>query len=166
MPTTFQATFTTAKTAFETLHTQFLSEEGGNPTETQTKITANNDIHSKLMSMLLDGQEIFKTNEALQKQFIFTELLYLASGAGTAGIKGYITDTTTTFPIEGVLVSIAATKKSTLTDSEGRYEVLQVAAGIYTVKYEKVGYAPIIVENHEVKVGTTSTISKTMDIIP
>jgi hypothetical protein len=166
MPATFQATFATAKTAFETLHTQFLSEEGGNPTETQTKITANNDIHTKLMSMLLDGQEIFRNNEALQKQFIFSELLYLASGAGTAGIKGYITATATTFPIEGVLVSIAGTKKSTLTDSEGRYEILQVAAATYTIKYEKTGYTPIIVENHEVKVGTTSTVSKTMDLLP
>jgi hypothetical protein len=162
MPTTFQATFNAAKTAFAAAHTAFLSEEGGNPTDTQTKVAANNALYEDLMTMLLDGQEIFKRNDAVRKQFTFSELLYLASGAGTAGIKGYITDTATLFAIEGVHISIFGSKRTAETDNEGRYEISQLAAGVYNLTFVKKGYATVTLDGFEVKVGTSSSHSFAM----
>ena len=108
--------------------------------------------------MLLDGQEIFKDNPALVKQFIFAELLYRISGAGTAGIRGYITDKNTTFALPNVSVTIINTTLNTLSNPEGKYEINQIAAGIYTLKFEKIGYQTQIIENHEIKIGTKSKI--------
>ncbi|HRG59998.1 MAG TPA: hypothetical protein PK323_13670 [Bacteroidia bacterium] len=59
-----------------------LSQQG-----TEAKIIANNKVYSNLISMFLDGQEIYKTNELIRKQFVFEQVLNLVSGTGTASIK-------------------------------------------------------------------------------
>lgn len=158
MPLVFPDKFKTAQTTFDALHQQFLASEEQARLKTQTKQTANNRLYTDLISMLLDGQEIFKDNPALVKQFIFAELLYRISGAGTAGIRGYITDKNTTFALPNVSVTIINTTLNTLSNPEGKYEINQIAAGIYTLKFEKIGYQTQIIENHEIKIGTKSKI--------
>ena len=60
MPPAFQATFDTDKAKFESQHQAFLDSEELTNQATEVKILANNQIHASIMSMFLDGQEIFR----------------------------------------------------------------------------------------------------------
>lgn len=166
MPATFQAQFDQAKTAFSQLHNEFLNSEEIAIQLTQQKITANNEIYAKLMAMFADGLELFKEDEAISKQFTFAETLYLASGVGTSGIKGYITDAITGSSIEEVSITLIAAgkNKTVISDSDGHYSLLQVAAGTYSLKIEKAGYEPILLSNQEVKLGIISSLNLKLNI--
>ena len=162
MPATFAATFGTDKTAFDTLHQQFLQSEELSQQGTEAKIVANNKVHSSLMAMFLDGQEIYKTNEVIKKQFVFEQVLNLVSGTGTAGIKGYITTLGTNAPIQGAKVGIEQANKVATTDQDGKYQILQVAANTYTIKIEAEGHTGEIIENVIIKTGTVSMLSASL----
>ncbi|MFN8321861.1 MAG: carboxypeptidase-like regulatory domain-containing protein [Chitinophagales bacterium] len=166
MPATFQNTFKGEKEEFESRHEKFLTAEEDATVGQNDKIKANNTIHAELMGMLLDGQEIFKKEEALLKQFVFAELLYLASGTGTAGFKGRVTQAGTTLGIEGVKVTAKNNNKTTETDTNGKFELNQLASGIYTISFEKEGYQPKTIENWEVKVGTVSNLNVELTPLP
>lgn len=79
--------------------------------------------------MLLDSQEIFKTDDAVRKQFVLTDLLYLVRGAGVAGIKGSIFKQGSTALIPNAEIRIEGTSKSTQNDEDGKYSIIPVAAG-------------------------------------
>ena len=158
MPNTFLTAFEDAKKTFVQLHDAFLTSEETAQVQTQDKLIANNEVYTKLRGMFLDGQEIFAADEAVKRKFVFAEGLYLVSGAGTAGVKGYVTDAETQQIIMDALVTIVFKNRSTQTDNEGRYEMLQVASGFYTLKFEKTGYQTLLIENHEIKTGTTSKV--------
>jgi hypothetical protein len=159
MPPAFQAAFDAIKLDFEKKHNEFIQAEEEARIGAETKILANNKIYADLISMLLDGQEIFKNEEAIRKQFIFAELLYLASGAGTAGFKGTVTPIGSTLGLEAVTVSIKDNGKTATTNSEGKYEINQLPAGTYTIKFNKEGYLETVISNFIVKVGTVSTLN-------
>jgi len=129
MPLTFLPEFNMLKTDFETMHQEFIQAEEESRVGQDTKVNANNAIFSDLMSMLLDGQEIFKNEEPLYKQFVFTELLYLASGTGTAGVRGTVTDSNTNANLPNVNVIVGNTTKTTTTAADGKYEITQLASG-------------------------------------
>jgi hypothetical protein len=156
MPASFQTQFDTLKSDFEMQHQLFLDSQETATQQTHEKITANNEVYAQLIKMCLDGQEIFRKDESLKRQFIISDLLYLASGAGTAGVKGYITDTQTGLPLDAVIVSIYGSTKTTTTDTDGKYELLQMAKGFYTLKFEKTGYITQEITNFEIKIGTVS----------
>ena len=95
----------------------------------------------------------------MYKQFTFSHLLYITSGVGTAGVKGYITEKGTRRAITGAEVLLVEKDKTAVSDGEGRYEMLQVSAGKYTVVVKAFGYMDYVKEEHEVKVGTVSMLS-------
>ncbi len=162
MPASFATTFANDKTAFDNLHQQFLQSEELSQQGTEAKIIANNKVYSNLISMFLDGQEIYKTNEVIKKQFVFDQVLNLVSGTGTAGIKGYITADNTNAPLQGALIVIEQNGKSATTDQDGKYQILQVAANTYNIKIGSEGYTSKLIENFVVKTGTVSTLSATL----
>jgi hypothetical protein len=162
MPATFATTFGTDKTAFDNLHQQFLQSEELSQQGTEAKIIANNKVYSNLISMFLDGQEIYKTNEVIKKQFVFDQVLNLVSGTGTAGIKGYVSADKTNAPIQGAMVAIEQNGKSATTDQDGKYQILQVAANTYNIKIGAEGYTSKLIENVVIKTGTVSTLSATL----
>lgn len=166
MPLTFQADFDAAKSDFEKRHQEFLQAEEEATVGADNKVTANNRLHTDLMVMLLDGQEIFKNEEPLYKQFVFADLLYLASGAGTAGVKGQITDAVTKASLENIKVTVQPSGKTTVSGIKGRYEINQLAAGIYTIIFEGEGYETKTITNWEVKVGTISTLDVELTPLP
>ena len=159
MPDTFNNVFNTAKAQFDELHKNFLDSEETMSINTELKVSQNNDIYAKLISMFLDGQEIFRNQEAVQKQFIFDQALNLVSGIGTAGIKGYLTNSKTKSPIIGATIKIDQTNKSGISDESGRYEITQVASGKYPVVISAEGYQTTTIAEQEIKVGTVSTLS-------
>lgn len=164
MPLSFKSDFEGAKNDFEKTHQKFIQAEEDSHTGQDKKMTANNALHTDLMSMLLDGQEIYKNEEPIYKQFVFTELLYLASGAGTAGFKGQVTAVGSQLGLQEVTVTIKDNSKTAVTDAEGKYEIHQLASGKYTITFAKEGYEPKIIVDFTVKVGTVSNLN--IELIP
>ena len=140
MPPTFQAHFETLKNNFENQHQQFLQAEEDIIIQTQQKININNHLYKTITRLCLDGQEIFRYDEAIRKQFIISEISQLASGPGTAGFKGKITNSLTSQPIPNVTLTIQHTNKTETTNPQGKYTFTQLAAGNYTIIIEKEGY--------------------------
>lgn len=134
MPPAFPTLFVAAKDSFDELHQQFISASQNNNVETQAKIMANNEVYAKLISMFLDGQDIYRSDEAIRKKFTFDQLLLLIAGPGTQGFRGIITQTNDQPVISGDVSFTGATNKTVAIDTKGHYECSQLAAGTdYTV---------------------------------
>jgi len=166
MPLTFKPDFVAACTAFTAKHLQFMNQEETDEEGTQEKIEANNAIYTQLINMCLDGQEIFKNNEAKYKQFVFADILIKASSVGTAGIRGIVRDAATQLPIAGVSVTILGSSQSAITDIDGRYEIKPLAAGYYDVSFVVPNYQDIVINQHQVLTGTVSTLDVLLDKMP
>jgi hypothetical protein len=163
MPSSFLSSLEQAQSRFQTLYQSFLSLTEEAQVATQTKITSNNGIYAALTKMLGDGQVLFGSNEAKLKQFVFSRLFELVGGGSTAGLKGNVTDSITGRAIVGAKISLLYKDKAAITDTEGHYEINQVAAGLYTVVVVADGYQDFVKENYEVKVGTVSNVHIALD---
>jgi hypothetical protein len=159
MPPAFQATFNADKISFEKKLAEFLDSQKAATISTDDKGIANNDIFAKLMSMFEDGQQIFKDNEAVKKQFVFEQVLGMISGPGAAGIRGIVTDAVTNLPVTNAVVAIDSENKTAVTDLEGKYIISPIASGTYKVVITAKGYQPQEIAAQEIKVGTVSTVN-------
>lgn len=83
--------------------------------------------------MFLHGQVIYKTNEVIRKQFVFQQLLNLVSETGTSSIKVYLPADKTNRPLQGAIIALKQNGKSAITDHDGKYQILQVAANAYNI---------------------------------
>ncbi len=128
---------------------------------TQNRRKALNSIHKDFMVMMLDGQQIFGDNEAVRKQFVFTDVLSRISGAGLAGIRGAITDTVTNAAIANASITIKDGNGNTIgvttSDAEGKF-VNNTPSGTYNVTVVANGYITRIVDGFTVDVGTVSKL--------
>ncbi len=158
MPAGFQADFETLRTNFMAKHLEFFNAEEASRVETQTKITANNNLYNAVIKFCTDGRKIFRNDEAKRKQFTIADLLLLASGPGVAGFKGTITDSLTAQPVQGVEVTIQYTDKTATSNEEGKYTLTQLAAGNYTVIFTKAAYVQQTIQQNVI-VGTVSTLN-------
>jgi hypothetical protein len=159
MPPGFAAEFKAAKEAFEAMYLQYMQGNKTAGQRTTEKAKANNDLYAALISMFLDGQEIFKDQPSICRQFMFDSLLTVISGTHTAGLKGRITvQTIDGAPIAGAQVRIAGTGNETDSDADGYYQLIQVGAGIYTIEVSAVGYKDLALPGIEVKTGTVSNL--------
>lgn len=77
MPPIFEAKYTTANAAFAAKLEQFIRSEQQAIVETKLKITANNAVYHSLINMFKDGQEIFRGQDAIRRQFVFNKVLAL-----------------------------------------------------------------------------------------
>lgn len=164
MPSTFQASFDANKNSFTTLHPQFLDSEETSRQDAAVKIKANNDVYTELINMFLDGQQIFRDEPEVKKQFIFDQVLLLIDGAGTAGVRGTIIDSVSKLSIQGAsIVTVPGTYQGE-SNEDGIYRISPMASGFYTLKFSHPSYAELVIESHEVKVGTVSTLN--IEMIP
>ncbi len=158
MPTTFIADYTTEKDAFEALHQDFLDSEETSKQGTQGKVEANNRIYNDLIEMCLDGQEIFKGNEAVKAQFVFKDILRLVSGAKAAGIKGLITSASDGVGVPDAQIQLISGIKIAKSDASGRYELKPIASGTYSIEVSAAGYVTQLIEDVVIRVGQVSTL--------
>ena len=79
--------------------------------------------------------------------------------AGDTGkIAGRVIDTATKEPLVGASVIIVGTTIGAATDLDGRYTILNVLPGTYTVKASAVGYQPMEVEGNRVSIDLTTEV--------
>lgn len=79
--------------------------------------------------------------------------------AGTSGkITGIISDSQTGEPLPGVNVILEGTFIGAATDLDGRYSILNIPPGIYTLRASMIGYADTRIENIQVKIDLTTAV--------
>jgi hypothetical protein len=78
------------------------------------------------------------------------------AAAQTGKLTGVVTDAATGQPIEGVQVILQTTGRGTVTGSNGRYFVLSVPPGDYTVTARRIGYQSAEVRNVQVRIDVTT----------
>ena len=92
--------------------------------------------------------------------FIVLLLMDTSAMATTAGkITGVITDAATGESLPGANVTLEGTRKGATTDAEGRYLILAVDPGMYTIAATMVGYGTEKKEAVQVIVDYTSTVN-------
>ncbi len=92
--------------------------------------------------------------------FILLLLMDTSAMATTAGkITGVITDAATGESLPGANVTLEGTRKGATTDAEGRYLILAVDPGMYTLTATMVGYGTEKKEAVQVIVDYTSTVN-------
>jgi hypothetical protein len=90
-------------------------------------------------------------------------LLALAVFAGTAEaqtgrITGVVTDQATGQPLAGAQVFVEGTGRGAITQDNGRYFILNVQPGVYTVTAQLIGYATIRRQNVQVSIDVARTV--------
>ncbi len=73
------------------------------------------------------------------------------SAVHTGTIEGRITDKESGQPVIGVTVMVVGTNLGAMTDLEGRFAILRVPVGVYTMKISSVEYSTVEITDVEVK---------------
>jgi TonB-dependent SusC/RagA subfamily outer membrane receptor len=79
------------------------------------------------------------------------------AGQQTGTLGGTVTNAATMRPIAGVQIHIEGTGLGTLTDPNGRYQLIDIPAGPVTVVFEMIGFARVSRETN-IAAGTTTTL--------
>ena len=87
MPAAFVTTYTSGKTAFETIYNNYLLTAQATSGNTNTKMKANNAVYTSLRSMLDDGKLIFEADKTRKALFTFSNVLAKVTGNGTTGMR-------------------------------------------------------------------------------
>ncbi len=156
MPAGFVATYTSGKTAFETVYNNYIQKTIATFGGTNVKIVANNSIYTKLNKMLSDGRLIFEDNDILKSEFTFTNLLAQVAGTGTTGMRITVKDSITKLNITNYKVTVQPGDMTRNADGN-KVLILQMSADKYWVEIITPGYPPYT--NKEV-VLTTGVIHK------
>ncbi|HEX8906646.1 MAG TPA: SusC/RagA family TonB-linked outer membrane protein, partial [Longimicrobiaceae bacterium] len=90
-------------------------------------------------------------------------LSLLVAGAARAQGTGQISGTVTAAgqPLAGATVSIAALRRSTVTDPQGRYTLAGVPAGTHTVTVTRLGHTPV---SRGITVATGQTVTASFEL--
>ena len=83
-------------------------------------------------------------------------LCAFAQAATVGKISGKVTDKETGSALPGVAVTITGTSMGALSDVEGKFFILNVPVGLYTLKAELIGYAPVELQGLNVSVDLTT----------
>lgn len=164
MPPGFQNTFKDAKEAFGNKLQQFLDGEETNTIKAKAKNEANFQCYTRLISMFKDGQEIFKTDDATKRQFVFETVIGIVSGVDAAGFRGTV-KTQEGVPVEGAIIMAVGHDGQAVSDEDGRYLYKPLPAGTYKTTFTAEGFVTKEVLM-EVKTGTVSTANITLIAVP
>ena len=88
---------------------------------------------------------------------LFFSTLSLTGFAQSGKITGQIIDSETGEPLFGATVGIQGTTTGAITDFDGKYLILNVAPGTYTLEARYIGYATVVVQNIVVRTDLTTT---------
>jgi len=101
---------------------------------------------------------ILNENEALSKKLLFYSTREPRGGT-TGRIKGMIMDDTTKEPIPGAVITIVGTAMGANTDLDGRYTILNVPVGTYSVQANMMGYDPKKITGVKAIMDTITTVN-------
>lgn len=139
MPEDFPATFTAAKDAFKTQYATYLLSAQGKVSGTGEKNLANNGVYETLISMLADGQIIFKNDPTKKSLFVFETLLSFIESKGASGLRIVAKEAVTQLPVPQVEFTVQPGNFTGSTDENGVL-VLNLPEDTYSIIGMKDGY--------------------------
>ena len=143
MPADFQTTFKVDGDSCIALSAIYGKVNMEKQMATSTKQNANNAIYANVIEMLKDGQQIFKNDEIMKRQFTFSYLVSMHRGEGSASLKGRIVNSLNQ-PVAGAVILSQDQKYTGTTNSKGHYRINRIAAGTYTFTITCAGYNPVV----------------------
>ena len=141
MPAAFVATYTSSKTAFETVYNSYLLTAQATPGGTSDKIKANNKTYTTMMAMLKDGQLIFEDDSTRKAIFTFDTVLGKVTGNCTTGMRITVADHVSKVNITDFTVTVQPGGE--VATANGIILELKMSEAIYTVVISAPGYTPI-----------------------
>ena len=165
MPPAFPAAFGTTVNEYKQLLANFEDSKETALLETQNRLMMLNGIYDRFIPMMLDGQEIFRGNEAVRRMFIATDVLSRISGPGLAGIRGKIIEGATQKPIQGAVIGLVDFPNTAVTDEVGNY-LLNAPSKKYSVTITAAGFITSTIENVSIEIGTVSKLDVAMTAQP
>lgn len=159
----FADEFSALVTAFNAKLSAYESSKEAVSVASDAKTDAFNAVYDTIRPMMDFVQKIFRDNEAVRTQFVFSNVVDRVSGSGLAGARGTVTNSANSLPIEGVLVEMwlasnPAIIYTTLTDVDGKY-LINSPSGDYKLKFSAEGYVTSEATSITVAVGTVSAFN-------
>ena len=105
----------------------------------------------------------FHYNAADEFVIKLDDVLLIGSGAVGGMIRGGVTNSVTSAPLENVAVSVVGTALTTTTNIQGQYVFSTVAPATYTVRFLKAGYDTLDVDGVIVSVNDTVQLDVNLD---
>jgi len=91
--------------------------------------------------------------------FVILALTTDLMAATTGKIAGQVTDAANGRPLPGVNVLLEGTTLGASTDLDGNYFIINIPAGVYTVRAEMIGYSPVEQTGTQVNVDLTTQVT-------
>jgi len=158
MPPGFKLVFDTMADSITVDVNAYLIEREQLKVVTQSKIVANNNLHTRNNEIRRDGQEIFKRNPAMKALFVWESIMDIVTPPGAAGLRGSVRVSGSNYAVVGAMIEMQTaegTPVTFVTDADGNYYSGHLPVGVYSFKLTKEGFATIETEV-EIKLGTTS----------
>jgi len=103
---------------------------------TEQRLDACNAIYESVIGCCADGQRVFKDEEAVKNEFVFSAVVEKVNPSGPASLKGYVTYEINGEPVVGMTAEIESINKKAVVNDEGFYDFGPLTGGAnYTVKY-------------------------------
>lgn len=125
------------------------------------KVSTN--LHENLGNGFLKTFETIRYRRSLLKAVLICSLLCASVYAGVTGkISGQILDSETGEPLIGVNVIVDGTYYGAASDIEGRYVIIQLPPGTYTVTASTIGYGQVKIADVRVLIDQTARVNISM----
>ena len=165
MPDSFLTRLETKQTLFTTVFQSWKNQNAETPSATEAKIVANNDLKTRVMAMLSDGQTVFAKDKTTAQKFVWTTILTSVRGIKPSGFSGKITDAANDKPISSAIAMIESLDKPVECDKNGRYEILNPISDKCNIIFKAEGYETLILTEKEVKSGVISRLNVSLKAI-
>lgn len=125
------------------------------PTKTRDRIIKHNDVWKDVVKICKAGKVIFRTDYVKYQQYLLPASEEHHTSYSIMGtIKSLITD-----PLEHAEISIVELGINTNSDDKGKYGFGAIPTGIYTLKFQKIGYVSQTINNVQITEGETKTLN-------
>jgi hypothetical protein len=131
---------------------------GNIPVQTRNRIAKLNVVWNIMTSVCRVGKRLYKDDYAKFQRYL---LPASDEASENFSLRGTVTDSSTSNPIEGVTMGISELGLTTLTDSNGEYGFGALPAGSYTVTAQITGYT----DAGQSDVGITAGETTDLDIV-
>lgn len=165
MPESFLTRLQDKQVSFKAAKQKWETESLSTSSSTDAKITANNDLKARAMSVISDGQLAFIKKKDIAQKFVWTTIVSQMRPTKPTGLGGKITDIVTKKGLAQVTATIDSLGLTVTCSDDGRYEFMPLEAGIYTIEFKTEGYKPIVVTAREVVGGTKGRLNVAMEAV-
>lgn len=165
MPASFLTRLEDIQTNFKAAYKSWKDENDATTNATEAKITANNDLKTRAMAVLTDGQAVFAKNKTLAQKFVWVTLLAAERGVKPSGFVGKVTDAVTGKPIPVASATIDALDKTVVCDKDGRYELSPIATEKCDITFKAEGYQTLVVAGRDVKTGVMGRLNVVLQAV-